>query len=175
MLVRSKCWRLPKYLFTKLLYVIGNHEKSAQIQYNVDFGKYYLVWTGQLHLYTVGTSKCNWRCSRARILQPSKIHSGFAKDASLRVRNSYYRALIKVRTSVIQTNGVSSLSEIILIHRSIKHKKTYLSGFLLSLEYQLRHSRLIKSFSSFDSFQYFSFSNVSTSLIFTHLPGSKSL
>lgn len=77
---------------------VGNHEKSAQVQYSYDFGAMNvpgLTWTTA---YVYG-----WDINVADPAQEGKeneffnqvkytVQSGFAKDASLRVRNSIYRA-----------------------------------------------------------------------------------
>lgn len=77
---------------------VGNHEKSAQVQYSYDFGAMNvpgLTWTTA---YVYG-----WDINVADSAQEGKeneffnqvkytVQSGFAKDASLRVRNSIYRA-----------------------------------------------------------------------------------
>ncbi|WP_407303135.1 OprD family outer membrane porin [Acinetobacter sp.] len=77
---------------------VGNHEKSAQVQYSYDFGAMNvpgLTWTTA---YVYG-----WDINVAGTAQEGKeneffnqvkytVQSGFAKDASLRVRNSIYRA-----------------------------------------------------------------------------------
>lgn len=77
---------------------IGNHEKSAQVQYNLDFGKLGVPGLNWTTAYVYG-----WDIKVAGTAEEGKeqeffnqvkytVQSGFAKDASLRVRNSYYRA-----------------------------------------------------------------------------------
>lgn len=82
---------------------IGNDEKSAQIQYTYDFGAMNvpgLTWTSAL-VYgwdikatdNKGTMISDNAQEREFFNQVKyTVQSGFAKDASLRVRNSYYRA-----------------------------------------------------------------------------------
>ena len=77
---------------------VGNHEKSAQVQYNLDFGKLGVPGLNWTTAYVYG-----WDIKVAGTAEEGKeqeffnqvkytVQSGFAKDASLRVRNSYYRA-----------------------------------------------------------------------------------
>ncbi|MCG2608531.1 OprD family porin [Acinetobacter sp. SM34] len=82
---------------------IGNDEKSAQIQYTYDFGAMNvpgLTWTSAF-VYgwdikatdNKGTMISDDAQEREFFNQVKyTVQSGFAKDASLRVRNSYYRA-----------------------------------------------------------------------------------
>ncbi|MGA8884439.1 MAG: OprD family outer membrane porin [Acinetobacter sp.] len=76
---------------------VGNHEKSAQVQYNLDFGKLGvpgLNWTTAfVYGWDIKTSADTEAQEREFFNQVKyTVQSGFAKDASLRVRNSYYRA-----------------------------------------------------------------------------------
>ena len=77
---------------------VGNHEKSAQVQYNLDFGKLGVPGLNWTTAYVYG-----WDIKVAGTADEGKeneffnqvkytVQSGFAKDASLRVRNSIYRA-----------------------------------------------------------------------------------
>ncbi|OTG81163.1 OprD family outer membrane porin [Acinetobacter sp. ANC 4648] len=85
---------------------IGNHEKSAQIQYNVDFGGYGvpgLNWTTAfVYGWDIKVRDITDNAQEREFFNQVKytIQSGFAKDASLRVRNSYYRA-----SDTYQTNA----------------------------------------------------------------------
>ncbi|OTG67259.1 OprD family outer membrane porin [Acinetobacter silvestris] len=85
---------------------IGNHEKSAQIQYNVDFGGYGvpgLNWTTAfVYGWDIKVRDITDNAQEREFFNQVKytIQSGFAKDASLRVRNSYYRA-----SDAYQTNA----------------------------------------------------------------------
>lgn len=76
---------------------IGNHEKSAQVQYTYDFGAMNvpgLTWTSAfVYGWDIKTSADTEAQEREFFNQVKyTVQSGFAKDASLRVRNSYYRA-----------------------------------------------------------------------------------
>lgn len=76
---------------------VGNHEKSAQIQYSLDFKNYGipgLTWTSAfVYGWDIKTSTEDDAQEREFFNQVKyTVQSGFAKDASLRVRNSYYRA-----------------------------------------------------------------------------------
>lgn len=87
---------------------IGNKEKSAQVQYNLDFSTFGvpgLNWTSAfVYGWNIHTSGENAeKTGRVQTSSNSKEHeffnqvkytvqSGFAKDASLRVRYSHYRA-----------------------------------------------------------------------------------
>lgn len=76
---------------------IGNHEKSAQLQYTYDFGALNvpgLTWTSAfVYGWDIKTSADTEAQEREFFNQVKyTVQSGFAKDASLRVRNSYYRA-----------------------------------------------------------------------------------
>lgn len=77
---------------------IGNHEKSVQVQYNVDLGKFAVPGLNWTTAYVYG-----WDINVANNPEEGKereffnqvkytVQSGFAKDASLRLRNSIYRA-----------------------------------------------------------------------------------
>ena len=77
---------------------VGNHEKSAQVQYNLNFADYGipgLNWT-TAYVYgwdikvagKTGEGKENEFFNQVKYT----VQSGFAKDANLRVRNSIYRA-----------------------------------------------------------------------------------
>jgi hypothetical protein len=77
---------------------IGNHEKSAQIQYNLNFADYGIPGLNWTSAYVYG-----WDIKVAGTTEEGKeqeffnqvkytVQSGFAKDASLRLRNSIYRA-----------------------------------------------------------------------------------
>ncbi|TCB52031.1 outer membrane porin, OprD family [Acinetobacter sp. ANC 4779] len=77
---------------------IGNHEKSAQVQYNLNFNDYGIPGLNWTTAYVYG-----WDINVVGTAQEGKekeffnqvkytVQSGFAKDASLRVRNSIYRA-----------------------------------------------------------------------------------
>ncbi|MFW1889100.1 OprD family outer membrane porin [Acinetobacter johnsonii] len=83
---------------------IGNDEKSAQIQYSLDFGKLGILpglnWTSAF-VYgwdikatdNAGTMISDDEQEREFFNQVKyTVQSGFAKDASLRLRHSYYRA-----------------------------------------------------------------------------------
>ncbi|OAL79831.1 hypothetical protein AY606_04055 [Acinetobacter sp. SFB] len=76
----------------------GNHEKSAQVQYNLNFNDYGIPGLNWTTAYVYG-----WDINVVDTAQEGKekeffnqvkytVQSGFAKDASLRVRNSIYRA-----------------------------------------------------------------------------------
>ena len=77
---------------------VGNHEKSAQVQYNLDFSKIGvpgLNWTtAYVYGWDIEVAGNNQEGKEREIFNQVKytIQSGFAKDASLRVRNSIYRA-----------------------------------------------------------------------------------
>ena len=88
---------------------VGNKEKSAQIQYNLDFSQFGipgLNWTSAyVYGWNIHTSEFtdNTKTERKLVESNAKEHeffnqvkytmqSGFAKDASLRVRYSHYRA-----------------------------------------------------------------------------------
>ncbi|WP_173912195.1 OprD family outer membrane porin [Acinetobacter sp. Marseille-Q1618] len=76
---------------------IGNHEKSAQLQYNLDFGGYGvsgLNWTTAfVYGWDIKTNGVDDAQEREFFNQIKyTVQNGFAKDASLRVRHSYYRA-----------------------------------------------------------------------------------
>lgn len=77
---------------------IGNHEKSVQVQYNLDLGKFAVPGLNWTTAYVYG-----WDIDVANNPEEGKereffnqvkytVQSGFAKDASLRLRNSIYRA-----------------------------------------------------------------------------------
>ena len=77
---------------------VGNHEKSAQVQYNLDFSKIGvpgLNWTtAYVYGWDIEVADNNQEGKEREIFNQVKytVQSGFAKDASLRVRNSIYRA-----------------------------------------------------------------------------------
>lgn len=78
---------------------IGNDEKSAQIQYNVDFGKLGVLpglnWTTAfVYGWDIKVKGLTDDAEEREFFNQVKytVQSGFAKDASLRIRNSYYRA-----------------------------------------------------------------------------------
>jgi len=76
---------------------IGNHEKSAQVQYNLnlnDYGIPGLNWTTAfVYGWDIKTPTTDDAQEREFFNQVKyTVQSGFAKDASLRIRNSYYRA-----------------------------------------------------------------------------------
>lgn len=76
---------------------IGNHEKSAQLQYSLDFaalGVAGLSWTTAfVYGWDIKTSADTEAQEREFFNQVKyTVQSGYAKDMSLRVRNSYYRA-----------------------------------------------------------------------------------
>jgi len=76
---------------------IGNHEKSAQLQYSLDFaalGVAGLSWTTAfVYGWDIKTSADTEAQEREFFNQVKyTVQSGYAKDVSLRVRNSYYRA-----------------------------------------------------------------------------------
>ena len=76
---------------------IGNHEKSAQVQYNLNFANYGipgLNWTSAyVYGWDIKTPTDN-SATESEFFNQVKytVQSGFAKDASLRLRNSIYRA-----------------------------------------------------------------------------------
>ena len=77
---------------------IGNDEKSAQIQYNLDFGNYGvpgLNWTTAfVYGWDIKVKGVTDDAQEREFFNQVKYtaQSGFAKGASLRVRHSYYRA-----------------------------------------------------------------------------------
>ena len=77
---------------------IGNHEKSAQVQYNLDFSGYGvpgLNWTTAfVYGWDIKVRNVTDEAQEREFFNQVKytMQSGFAKDASLRVRHSYYRA-----------------------------------------------------------------------------------
>lgn len=84
---------------------IGNREKSAQVQYNLDFGAFGipgLNWTTayvygwNIHVADAknGNQLLTDNATEREFFNQVKytVQSGFAKDVNLRVRNSYYRA-----------------------------------------------------------------------------------
>ena len=77
---------------------IGKHEKSVQVQYNLDLGTYGVPGLNWTTAYVYG-----WDIDVVNNPEEGKereffnqvkytVQSGFAKDASLRLRNSIYRA-----------------------------------------------------------------------------------
>ncbi|MBJ6354192.1 OprD family outer membrane porin [Acinetobacter pittii] len=78
---------------------IGNDEKSAQIQYNLDFGKLGVLpglnWTtAYVYGWDIKTSNGADDSNESEFFNQVKytVQSGFAKGSSLRLRNSIYRA-----------------------------------------------------------------------------------
>ena len=77
---------------------IGNHEKSAQVQYSLDLGKLGvpgLNWTtAYVYGWDIKVANLTDNAQEREFFNQVKytMQSGFAKDASLRVRHSYYRA-----------------------------------------------------------------------------------
>ncbi|EPW3856574.1 OprD family outer membrane porin [Acinetobacter baumannii] len=86
---------------------IGNDEKSAQIQYSLDFGKLGVLpglnWTTAfVYGWDIKVKGLTDDAEERELFNQVKytVQSGFAKDASLRIRNSYYRA-----SNAYQTNA----------------------------------------------------------------------
>ena len=77
---------------------VGNHEKSAQVQYSYDFGEMNipgLSWTtAYVYGWDIKVNDLTDDAKEREFFNQVKytVQSGFAKDASLRVRNSIYRA-----------------------------------------------------------------------------------
>ncbi|WP_060466398.1 OprD family outer membrane porin [Acinetobacter sp. LMB-5] len=78
---------------------IGNDEKSAQIQYNLDFGKLGVLpglnWTtAYVYGWDIKTSNGADDSNESEFFNQVKytVQTGFAKGSSLRLRNSIYRA-----------------------------------------------------------------------------------
>jgi len=77
---------------------VGNHEKSAQVQYTYDFGAMKvpgLTWTtAYVYGWDINVAGKTGEGKENEFFNQVKytVQSGFAKDASLRVRNSIYRA-----------------------------------------------------------------------------------
>ena len=76
---------------------IGNHEKSAQIQYNLNFSSYGVPGLNWTSAYVYGwdiKTPTDDNAKESEFFNQVKytVQSGFAKDASLRVRYSHYRA-----------------------------------------------------------------------------------
>lgn len=78
---------------------IGNDEKSAQIQYSLDFGKLGILpglnWTTAfVYGWDIKVKNVTDDAQEREFFNQVKytVQSGFAKDTSLRIRNSYYRA-----------------------------------------------------------------------------------
>ncbi|MFW2153396.1 OprD family outer membrane porin [Acinetobacter gyllenbergii] len=84
---------------------IGNSEKSAQLQYNVDFGSYGvpgLSWTtAYVYGWDIKVKNLTDNAKEREFFNQVKytVQSGFAKDASLRLRHSYYRASDEYQTN----------------------------------------------------------------------------
>ncbi|ENU90664.1 hypothetical protein F971_03582 [Acinetobacter vivianii] len=84
---------------------IGNSEKSAQLQYNVDFGGYGvpgLSWTtAYVYGWDIKVKNLTDNAHEREFFNQVKytVQSGFAKDASLRLRHSYYRASDEYQTN----------------------------------------------------------------------------
>ena len=76
----------------------GAHEKSAQVQYSVDFGAYGvsgLNWTSAyVYGWDIDVTGQNDEGKERELFNQVKytVQSGFAKDTSIRLRNSIYRA-----------------------------------------------------------------------------------
>ncbi|MCU4433533.1 OprD family porin [Acinetobacter pittii] len=86
---------------------IGNDEKSAQIQYSLDFGKLGVLpglnWTTAfVYGWDIKVKGLTDDAEEREFFNQVKytVQSGFAKDTSLRIRNSYYRA-----SDAYQTNA----------------------------------------------------------------------
>ena len=77
---------------------VGNHEKSAQVQYSYDFGEMNipgLSWTtAYVYGWDIKVNDLTDDAKEREFFNQVKytVQSGFAKDASLRLRNSIYRA-----------------------------------------------------------------------------------
>ncbi|WP_180088839.1 MULTISPECIES: OprD family outer membrane porin [unclassified Acinetobacter] len=77
---------------------VGNHEKSAQVQYNLNFTDYGvpgLNWTSAfVYGWDIKVNNSAKEGQEREFFNQVKytVQSGFAKEASLRVRHSYYRA-----------------------------------------------------------------------------------
>ena len=77
---------------------IGNHEKSAQVQYSYNFANQGLAglnWTSAfVYGWDIKVNNVTDNAQEREFFNQVKytVQSGVAKDASLRVRNSYYRA-----------------------------------------------------------------------------------
>lgn len=77
---------------------VGNHEKSAQVQYTYDFSAMNvpgLTWTtAYVYGWDINVAGETGEGKENEFFNQMKytVQSGFAKDASLRVRNSIYRA-----------------------------------------------------------------------------------
>ncbi|MEB6668792.1 OprD family outer membrane porin [Acinetobacter vivianii] len=84
---------------------IGNSEKSAQLQYNVDFSGYGvpgLSWTtAYVYGWDIKVKNLTDNAHEREFFNQVKytVQSGFAKDASLRLRHSYYRASDEYQTN----------------------------------------------------------------------------
>ena len=85
---------------------IGKHEKSVQVQYNLDLGTYGVPGLNWTTAYVYG-----WDIDVVNNPEEGKereffnqvkytVQSGFAKDASLRLRNSIYRANNAYQTNI---------------------------------------------------------------------------
>ena len=74
----------------------GRGEKSVQVQYNLDFANYGVPGLNWTSAYVYGwdiDTKTTDNAQESEIFNQVKytVQSGFAKDASLRVRYSHYR------------------------------------------------------------------------------------
>lgn len=85
---------------------IGNDEKSAQIQYSLDFGKLGILpglnWTTAfVYGWDIKVKDMTNDAQEHEFFNQVKytVQSGFAKDASLRLRHSYYRASDEYQTN----------------------------------------------------------------------------
>ena len=84
---------------------IGNDEKSVQLQYNVDLGAYGvpgLSWTSAyVYGWDIKVKGLTDSADEQEFFNQVKytVQSGFAKDASLRLRNSIYRASDEYQTN----------------------------------------------------------------------------
>ncbi|OTG86284.1 OprD family outer membrane porin [Acinetobacter sp. ANC 3813] len=76
---------------------VGKHEKSAQIQYSLDFSNYGVPGLNWTTAYVYGwdiQTPTDDKAKESEFFNQFKytVQSGFAKDASLRLRYSHYRA-----------------------------------------------------------------------------------
>lgn len=76
---------------------VGKHEKSAQIQYSLDFSNYGVPGLNWTTAYVYGwdiQTPADDKAKESEFFNQFKytVQSGFAKDASLRLRYSHYRA-----------------------------------------------------------------------------------
>ena len=91
---------------------VGNREKSAQVQYTYDFSAMNvpgLTWTtAYVYGWDIKVPDLTDDAQEREFFNQVKytVQSGFAKDASLRVRNSYYRA-----SNAYQSNYIGDTNE----------------------------------------------------------------